>query len=194
MFIPRLRVEGSFCKCTNASLPLLSSVTGFDKLICVYVHSLSCLSHCANTLEFDPILILSQKWKDMPIHHTLWAFSSPSLPILLSSQIQNSPDLPRTGTSAVHTRVQQEHFVTAGRGTSQWSSVAESACMDYLFSYWLLFVGFLLLIEGTAWLSWWRPGHKACCELRQRVISLCSWPPEAVRKNTACNLWFYRIS
>lgn len=95
---------------------------------------------------------------------------------------------PHTGTAGAF------RYNRMGGGTSQWSSVAESAGMDYLFSYWLLFVGFLLLIEGTAWLSWWRPGHKACCELRQRVISLCSWPPEALRKNTACNLWFYRFS
>lgn len=70
MFIS-VRTEGLFCKCINASFPpFLSSLTGFYKLICVFIHSLSCHSHCANTLEFDPILILSQKWEAMPVQYT----------------------------------------------------------------------------------------------------------------------------
>lgn len=67
MFIPlSLRAEWSFCKCTNASfLPLLSSLMSLDKLcacMCVYVFVVRARpSHCANSLQFDPVLITQMK-------------------------------------------------------------------------------------------------------------------------------------
>lgn len=76
MLVPCLRVESSFYKCTNASLfSLLSLLTGFDKLICVCacMHSLSCLIHCLqNGWDISSLTqFLSQKWKCMPIYHTV---------------------------------------------------------------------------------------------------------------------------
>lgn len=114
MLMPSLIAEWSFDKCTNASFfPLLSLLMGFDKLICVCVCSLSCLAHCANTLEFDPILITEMKMYVCLLHSVHFFFPlQPSNTASISARMQSIPDHPRTRTSGVHTRVQQEHFVT----------------------------------------------------------------------------------
>lgn len=120
---------------SSPSCPRWLALTNWFVCVCVYIHSLSCLTHCANTLESDPVLILSQKWKDMPIHRSLHSFTSPTFQPY--SHLGPDPEHPRSpragGASGVHPRVQQEHFVTRWLLSGcPWQSRSR---MDYLFSY-----------------------------------------------------------
>lgn len=98
MVIPSLRVEWSFCKCTNASFPpLLSSLTGFDKLICVCVcvclcvrvYTLFCLTHCANTPVWPSSYHRNEK---------IFIYTPPTFPpYSILVRIQSISDHPRPG-------------------------------------------------------------------------------------------------
>lgn len=133
MFIPSLRVEWSFCKCTNASsVSLPSSVTDFDKVICVCVcvHSLSCLIHCASFSSLTQFLTYLRNEKTS-LSTTLCTPLPSNLPILLP--FRSGSRRPWTGSPGAHPWVQGERFYH--RAAAQWWSVAEPASMDNLFSY-----------------------------------------------------------
>lgn len=108
MFIPSLRVEWSFRKCTNASsFPLMSALTGFDKLICarvcVCVYTPSPVSPTVQTLS-SLTQFLSQHRNEKISTTALCApFTSPTL--RLFSHLGPHPEHPRpplTGASGVH--------------------------------------------------------------------------------------------
>lgn len=161
---------------------------------CVCIHSFSCLTHCANTRVWpNSYLLTEMKRYAYPELSVLSYFSN--LPTLLPS---------RSGSRTSQTTPGRGHLVSTHGCRSSISlqggcsvvvcgRASQNGLLIFLSYLYILFVGFLLLIEGTAWLSWWQPGHKACCELSQRVISLCSWPHQPVCKTVVCILGFYRL-
>lgn len=161
MFIPSFRVESLFCKCNNASLPLsiLPDWLWQSDFVC----TLPLLSH--------PLCKCSHGW---PTSYPITGseiFPSPlfSVSLYLSSQ---SPALvpfqSRSRTSLSPLSLGQlvsinrcSESILAGGQMFAGPLAAETANVDYLFSYcifFILFVRFLLLIAGMAVLSWWHSG------------------------------------
>ncbi len=177
MFIRSLKVEWSFCECTNASFfPLLSSLAGFDKLICVRAYTPSPVSPTVQTPS-SLTQFLSYHRSEKTCLSTALCAPLPLQPSDRTPNLGPDPEHPRPprGVSGVHPVSLQGVCPVVVHGRA-----SQRGLLIFLLYLYILFVGFLLLIEGTAWLSWWHPGHKACCELSQRVISLCSWPHRPV--------------
>lgn len=98
--------------------------------VCVCVHSLSCLIHCASFSSLTQFLTYLRNEKTS-LSTTLCTPLPSNLPILLP--FRSGSRRPWTGSPGAHPWVQGERFYH--RAAAQWWSVAEPASMDNLFSY-----------------------------------------------------------
>lgn len=131
MFIPSLRIGWSFCKCTNACFfPLLSLLTGFNKLICVRMYTPSPVSPTVQTPS-SLTQFLSYHRSEKTCLSTALCVPLPLNPAPNLGPDPQHPRPPRTGGIWCPPPAGAFRY----RVAALWSSVAEPASVDYLFSY-----------------------------------------------------------
>lgn len=136
--------------------------------------------HSTQLIEFDPILIIGMKiYPYIPLSVYLYLSNLPTL-VPSWSGFRTSQTTLDQGIWCPPTGAVGAFSPQGGCSVFISCRVRQHGLLIFLLYQYILFVGFLLLIEGTVGLSWWHLGNTACCELSQRVISSCSWPHQPV--------------